>query len=123
HHQYSHLRPIRSTPIHPLRRLLEIRRLRVRNIQKLLRVAIHQRKPRTLDLNHDAMAWPERMQHIRHPILDLLLLARCERLRLRETVAELTAERLAPHKLLISSQVYASRVRSEEHTSELQSRG
>jgi uncharacterized membrane protein len=88
--QYEHtqMRAVRSTTIHALHRLLEIRWTGIRNIQELLRIPIDQREPRALDLHHDAVTGAERVQHIRHPKLNLLRLARREWLGLGQALPE-----------------------------------
>jgi len=50
-----------AAAVHALSRLLEVFRLGFGNIHKFLRVAVHQRKPSTLNLQHNAMAAPKRM--------------------------------------------------------------
>ena len=48
--------------VNPLLRRLKIARLRIRNVHKRLRVPIIQRKPRTLNLDHDTMNDPKSQQ-------------------------------------------------------------
>src|SRR5262245_26061775 len=78
-----------------LRGLLKVFRLRLRNINELLRIAINKWEPRTLDLNHHAMSAPERVINIGHLKIDRGWLIGRHRLRLFKAVAELRPERLA----------------------------
>ena len=78
-----------------LGRLLEILRLRIRDVRKRLRVAIRQREPGALHLHHDPMPAPEGMQQIGHLEIDIRLLPRRQWLRLLPTIAKLRAKRFA----------------------------
>ena len=51
-------------PVDPLRRLLKILDARFGYLQELLRITVHQRKPRTLYVNHDTVSATERVIHI-----------------------------------------------------------
>src|SRR5713101_1692729 len=76
--------------IHALGGLHKIRRLRIRNVDEGLRVAVGEREPRTLNLHHDAVPAPESVVDVLHREADLLNLAGSEGLWLFETVAKLS---------------------------------
>ena len=66
HHQnLNTTRSIRA-PIHALRRLHKLFRLRQRYIHKGLRIPIYQREPRALHLHHNPVAGAERVIDIWH---------------------------------------------------------
>src|SRR5690348_15197432 len=98
-HEHLETGAFGATAEEPLGGSLEVGRLGVRDVEKLLRIAIHQREPGALDLHHDAVTGAESVQHVGHPELDLLLFAGREGLGVRQAVAELAAEGLAPHEL------------------------
>ena len=101
--QHGHRRVQFAGTINALRGLLKIFRPRLWNIYKLLRIAINQREPRTLDLNHHPMPAPERVINIGHLEVDRGWLIGRHRLGLFKAVAELRAKRLAMHQLLITA--------------------
>src|SRR2546423_1894399 len=103
HYSYLNSRNLLVRVVKALGCFHEVRRLRVGNVNEGLRVAIGEREPGTLQLHHDAMAAPERMINILHGEVNLLHLAGSKRLRFFEAVAELGAEGLAPHQLLVSA--------------------
>src|SRR5579863_1139689 len=74
---------------------LKIFRLGVGNVGKRLRIAVSERKPRALDLNHDAVTAAECVIQIGHSEVDIGLLAGHKRLRLFPARAEFRAKRLA----------------------------
>src|SRR4051794_34544440 len=90
-------------PVNSLRSLLEILRSSLRNLHEFLRIPIHQRKPGTLHLNHQPVPPTECVTDVRQHKLNLLDLARSERLGLLEAVSKLAPKRLAPDQLLISA--------------------
>src|ERR1017187_7648713 len=103
--QHSHHNP-RSLPggvIHALSSFHKVSGLGVRDIYEGLRIAVGEREPRALDLHHDAVAATERVVDVLHGEVDLFHLAGREGLGPFETVAKLSAERLAPHQLLIAT--------------------
>src|SRR5689334_13285168 len=71
-----HLRLERRGMVHALRRLLKIGFGCVVNVDELLRVAVHEWKPRALNLHHDAMALQEVVIYVRHFVTDLRRLIR-----------------------------------------------
>ena len=73
---HRQLRRIRSTVIDPLRRSLKVSFLRVIDIDKLLRIAIDEREPRTLHLDHDPAAAHEGVIDVGHRELDLRYMSR-----------------------------------------------
>src|SRR5215468_259131 len=105
--QHGHRRIQTARTINALRGLLKVLRPRLWNINKLLRIAINQREPRTLDLNHHPMSAPERVINIGHLEVDRGWLIRRHRLGLFKAVAELSAKRLAVHQLLITAHLYS----------------
>jgi len=62
--------------VHALRRLLKIGFGCVVNVDELLRVAVHEWKPRALNLHHDAMALQEVVINVGHFVIDLRRLIR-----------------------------------------------
>jgi len=68
--------------VHALRRLLKIGFGCVVNVDELLRVAVHEWKPRALNLHHDAMALQEDMVMIAQRHVPFRRLVESERLRL-----------------------------------------
>ena len=111
HNLQSNLRSILPAMKHLLRSLHEVGRLRHRNIFKLLRIQINQRKPSALYLQHDPMARPERMANIRHDKFNLGRLVGDKRLRLSSIAAILSAKRLASNHLLIPAHLHFRGVR------------
>ena len=65
--------------VHALRRLLKIGFGCVVNVDELLRVAVHEWKPRALNLHHDAMALQEVVINVGHFVIDLRRLIRLHR--------------------------------------------
>ena len=96
-------RSMLSRPVDPLRGFLKVLSPRFGNFHELLRIAVHQRKPRTLHMNHNPVSATERMVDIRQLEFDLLHFARRERLGLFETLSELAPEGLAANELLIAA--------------------
>ena len=92
--------------------LPELLRLGVGNIGEGLRIAVGERKPRALHLDHDAMAAAEGVEEIGHGEVDFGLLARRQRLGLLPTIAELGAEGFAAQQLLIAAHVQRRRVQN-----------
>src|SRR5438093_9748443 len=94
-----------------LSRFAEIFRLRRRDVHEGLRVAVHEGKPRTLHLHHDAMVAAEGVTDVGHGEFDLRYPARLERFRLFETVSEFAAEDVATHELLVAAHPDLGRIR------------
>jgi len=100
-----------TAAVDALRGLLKIFRLGIGNIQEFLRVPVNQRKPRALNLNHDAMAATKcvvdagQIEMYRGGLVGL------KRLRLLKTVAKFRTERLASDHLLVSTHVYIPGIR------------
>src|SRR5690348_3631246 len=93
-----------SRAVNTLYRLPKIRCFRRWNIRKDLRVSVHQRKPRTLQLDHDPVSLLKTMIDIRHGEPNLLDVSRPERFWLLKAMAEFAAEWLTAYELLISAQ-------------------
>ena len=74
-----------------------------RNIDERLRIAINQRKPGALNLNHHAMAASERMEYVGDREFNFRDLARFERLRFLEAVAEFASKHIAADELLVTA--------------------
>ena len=74
------------------------------DLHELLRIAIGQREPRALDLQHDAMSRAEGVRDIGHVEGDAVGLGPARTQRLLEALAVLAAERLSPYKLLIAAE-------------------
>lgn len=89
--------------IDPLRGFYEVRRLGVGNIDELLRIAVGERKPRTLNLHQDTVTATESVVNVLHYEVDLLDFAGREGFGLCKAAAEFPAKRFAPHKLLMST--------------------
>src|SRR5437016_5424099 len=102
------MRRHRRRAIDPLRRLLEVFLLGFVNIDKHLRVSIHQWKPRALHLNHDAMPGAEGMAAIVQSELDGLRLIGHEWSGLFETSAVAAAHDVAAHELLVTAHAHFS---------------
>ena len=81
----------------------EVGGLGVGNVYEGLGIAVGQREPGTLDLHYDAVATAEGMVHVLERGVDLFHFAGSEGFGLFEAVAELAAEGLAAHELLISA--------------------
>src|SRR5262245_16479538 len=64
--QNGHGRIQTARTIDALRGLLKVFRFRLGNVNELLRVAVNQGEPRTLNLNHHAVSAPECVIDIRH---------------------------------------------------------
>src|SRR5262245_31168176 len=86
--QIGHRRVQTAGTINALRGLLKILRPRLWNINKLLRIAINQREPRTLDLNHHPMPASESVINIGHLEVDRGWLIGRHRFGLFKAVAE-----------------------------------
>ncbi len=86
----------------PLRRRLEVLRLRGRDVHEGLWISIHEREPTALDLDHDAVPATKDVVHVGHREGHGFDLSRHERLGLLEALAELPAERFAADELLVS---------------------
>src|SRR3954452_5368616 len=97
---------------HLLGSFFEIFRLRVRYLGECLRITIHQREPRALYLDHNAVPTAERMVHIRHGEIEFGCLSRLQGLRLLPAIAEFRPHRLSANKLLVAS--HADRWRPEQ---------
>lgn len=95
--------------IYSLSSLLEIRFFGIVDIDELLRIAIDQRKPAALYLNHEPVPFPERMEYVGHPIFDLCDLPWDERFGTCEAVAEFSSEQLSTNQLLKSAHPSTSR--------------
>src|SRR5262249_33896998 len=91
-HQYFQPCALRSAAVKPLGCLLKIRGFRRRNVEEPLGIAIDDRKPRALDLDHDPVAGAEGMKYIGHGELDFCRSPGLERLGTQQTVAEFAAE-------------------------------
>ena len=89
--------------IETLRCLDEIIRFCLEDITEFLWVAIHQREPTTLDLNHDSMSAAEAVIGIGQGKEYFRRLIRLERFWLFKTVTELASNHIAPHELLIAA--------------------
>src|SRR3984957_3559094 len=105
HHSDYDPRSLLLSVVDALGSFHEIRGLSVRNIDEGLRITVGKWKPRTLHLHHDAVAAPNSMVHVLHMEIDFFYFAGRERLRLLETMAKLSPERLAAHQLLISTHI------------------
>src|ERR1700722_2604987 len=97
--------------INALGSLLKIFGFGLRNIFKSLWIAVDQRKPRALDLHHDAMAATESVIDAGQIEIDRGRLIRHERLRLFKTIAKFRAVRLAANQLLVSTHVRVPGIR------------
>src|SRR5580692_2955884 len=87
-------------------RLDEVARLGRENTgHKRLRVAIDERKPTRLDLDHDLVVALECVEHVVELELDLRDLPRDERLRRLVAVTEPAAERFATYQRLLAAPV------------------
>src|SRR5882724_12037511 len=73
------------------------------DVHKGLRVAIHEREPGALHMDHEAMTPAEGVKHIRHGEFNFRGLSGFEGRGLLEAVAEFAAENIAPHELLIAA--------------------
>src|SRR5436190_21965853 len=82
------------------------------NVDKSLRVAINQGKPRALDLNHHTVPAPKGVADVGHRELDLGDFARLKRLRFFEAITEPSAEHVTTYKLLVASHAHVSGVRT-----------
>src|SRR5882757_2259964 len=102
HHRQLDPRKMRRVMIDPDRSLLEIPRPTGGNINKGLRVHIHQGKPAALHLHHNAVPLFKGMRYLIDVKSNLRHLPRRQRLGLFKTVAELTAEYLCPDQPLIA---------------------
>src|SRR5262245_9140653 len=105
------MRRHRASVVDALRRRLEVRLLGVVDVDELLRVAVVQGEPATLDLDHDLVSGPEGVRDVLEPEVDRRRLAGYERLRLRQAVAELPAHHLAADELLIAPELHRLRAR------------
>src|SRR5713101_1451197 len=103
HKQEFNHRSIRPANINPLSSLHEVRGSRGSNVHELLRIAVGQREPGALNLNHDSMSRAESVSHIRKLELDVIRLTGIEGYGLFEALAILAAERLAANQLLIAA--------------------
>src|SRR5262249_57443248 len=83
--------------IDPLRGLLEILILSLIDVQELLWIAINQREPCALDVDHYSMALLERVVYVGHREGNARDFVRLHRRRLRPALAIFRAHRLAPH--------------------------
>src|SRR5205823_12290630 len=97
--------------INPLRRLFEIGIFGAVNIHEGLWIAIDQRKPRALDLDHHAMAAAKGVIAILHGESYRSWLVGRKRLRLFQAVAEFAAHHVAADELLKTAHVHPGRVR------------
>src|SRR5215813_9140251 len=88
--------------IDPLRGPLEVLVLRLIDVHELLRIAINQREPCALDVDHYPMALLECVIDVWHREGNARNFVRLHRLRLRPAIAVLRAHRLAPHQHLIA---------------------
>src|ERR1039458_4249116 len=102
HHRQHH----RAPPVHPLRRLHIIRRLRLKDVRhELLRIPVVHREPRALHLHHDPVPLHKRVR-IRVQIDRVLhRLARRHRLRLLETIPEPRPQNFVRDRQLIPRQL------------------
>src|SRR5579863_3014432 len=91
---YQHLNPAGRIllPEHALRRLLELFRFGVGNIRERLGIAVGEREPRALHLDHDPVSAPERVVQVGHREVDVRDLARLEGRRFLPAVPEFGAE-------------------------------
>ena len=84
-----------------LRGRAEIPGLGRRDVDESLGIAVEERKPRTLHLDHDAVAAPEGVVDIGHREIHRLNLAGHHGHGLLEALAEFAAQRFAAHELLV----------------------
>src|ERR1051325_9907968 len=102
-HTHRDPRAVRTSEVDALSSLHEIRRERLRYIHELLRIAVGQREPATLNLHHDAMALPEGVRDVGEVERYALGLTWHEWHGLLEALAKLAAERLAADQLLVAA--------------------
>src|SRR4029453_12857550 len=76
-----------------------------------LRVAVHERKPRGLDLNHDPVTLLKRVVHVRKFECDLRHLSRAHWFGLLVAAAEAGAKRLSAYEHLIAGGPEVGRIR------------
>src|SRR5215813_14239069 len=88
--------------IDPLRGLLEVLVFGLIDVHELLRIAVDQREPSALDMDHYSMALLESVIDVGHREGNVRNFVRLHRLRLRPTIAVFRAHRLAPHQHLIA---------------------
>src|SRR5437660_4453145 len=100
-----------AAAIDALRSLLKIFLPGIGNIHVLLWIAIDQRKPRTLDLHHNAMAAAESVIDAGQNEADCGGLIRLKRLRLFKAVSKFRTERLASNQLLIPAHMHFFEIR------------
>ena len=86
--------------VQPLIRFFEIARFGAVDIHELLRIPVDQRKPAALNLNHNAMPFPEGMEDIRHPVFNLCDFSGDKGLRIRKAVSEFPAKQFSSYQLL-----------------------
>src|SRR5215510_3141180 len=92
--------PIGGT-VHTLGRILKVGVASPEDIRdKRLRIAVHERKPGGLNLQHDPMAFLKRVIHVWQRERDLGDLARLHRFGLVVAAAEAGAKRFTAHKHL-----------------------
>src|SRR5438132_10934718 len=100
-HVHLHARRLSLGADNPLRRRLEILRLRGRDVHEGLWIAIHQRKPAALYLHHDAVAATKHVIYIGHREVHGFNASRRKRLGLLEALPKLSAKGPPAHELLI----------------------
>src|SRR5215204_1863191 len=88
----------------------EILRLRRGNVDKGLRVTIHQGKPAALNVDHDAMTAAKGVEDVWNVELDGGDFPRFERLGLLEAFSKFPAENIAAHQLLVAPHREISRI-------------
>ena len=110
HHGQFKPRSSLGRVIHALPGRLEIVRAGLINIDERLRVAVEQREPRALDLHHQPVTRPEDVADVVERKHDPRRLIGHERHGLLEAVAELAAEHVAAHQLLIAAETHVARV-------------
>ena len=86
-----------------VRGFAEVLRFGRRYIYERLRVAVNQREPGALHLNHDAMAAAERVKDVGNREFDFSDFAGLEWLWLLEAVAEFATKNVAANELLVTA--------------------
>jgi len=80
--------------------LLEVRFLRMIDVYKFLGIAVNERKPGALDMNHDPVPLPEAVVFIPEVIGDAGDLSRYKRLWLFKTVPVFSPKNIGSHQHL-----------------------
>jgi len=99
--------------IDPVRLLLEILLICCVDIAKSLRVAVDEREPRRLYLDHQAVTGTNRMQRVRKSELHFGHFSGLEWLVLLEAIPELATEDIPSDELLVAAHLYLGGVRIE----------